>query len=861
MKAITLKYRVFLFAVVFFSFIFSTSLPVQGKKLSPEELAELRTAKTVQLNLQLPTGSAKNTKFPVRETIAKLLTPAGLKLVPSQGDIVFKIKFSARARSRTYATFGGMHRQTGYTGASVSGNIYVLKGAKEYMNKYFSGSVSPAGSIIKGSYRNPSSAPFSGAFKKSSLRRQVMAILSEIKENGHLLLISFLKSNDTQIRKDAAYSLGFYKDAAVVEALHHALNDKSADVREEAANSLGKIKDPGSLQLLLAALTDNNSKVRKAALSALNRINWKWKKTEAAKNMVPTWISIVNRKDKSKRPGAVEALIETYDQRALKPLIMAMMDSFNTRKKVLKFLDKKSPGWKNSPEADEAVSSFIADLTSPDMNTRRDAIYALGEFKNPRAREPLIKTAVRDNNSTVRTAALSILNKNYPDWGSTQTAINAVPRLINDLNKRSTELNIQAINVLAVIKDQRVVPALIKLMKHRNYRVRGFAITSLGKIDDPRIVKPMIGLLKNPNSTTRGQAVDALAKQTSPAVIEPLIDALNDKKDSVKIKAAKALAKKDDPRVIDPLLALLKEKNTKVKRAAVNALGERKEPRVVKALLELFEDKKSGVNYAVSLALKKMVDVMSPESLMELLKSDNSSLKESAVAALVKQQDPAAIEPLISLLKDKSSTVRLKAVEALGKYEDDRVKEPLIAALQDNYYVVKIAAAKILGERKEPRAVEPLTAILKTPEPKPKRSSRYSRRRTSSTLTSVKNAAFDALKNMAELIPVQTLMELLRDRDWKVSTEAKTLLMETKDPAAVDLFIAELNNKNSSIRKAVLEILGKRKERKAVGPIIDLLQRCQRWEKKRVAAALKAITGKNYGVKYKKWKKWWKKNR
>ncbi len=254
-----------------------------------------------------------------------------------------------------------------------------------------------------------------------------------------------------------------------------------------------------------------------------------------------------------------------------------------------------------------------------------------------------------------------------------------------------------------------------------------------------------------------------------------------------------------------------------------------------------------------------MADVLPPESLSELLKSNKSNLRELAIIAMGKKGTPAMIKPLTNVLQNNDFSDRTKAAEALGKIADQGVVEPLMAALQDSFYRVKVAAAKALGERKETRAAPALMELVKTPDKKPKTSSRYSRRRNTSFSSKVRTAAFEALENMADLLPVQTLIELHKHVGYRSKSKVKKLLIKTKDPGAVDAFIAELKSKNSSTRRTMVEILGQRKERRAVGPLIEMLKSRDRWERKRAANALKSITGKDFGVKYKKWKKWWKK--
>ena len=48
---------------------------------------------------------------------------------------------------------------------------------------------------------------------------------------------------------------------------------------------------------------------------------------------------------------------------------------------------------------------------------------------------------------------------------------------------------------------------------------------------------------------------------------------------------------------------------------------------------------------------------------------------------------------------------------------------------------------------------------------------------------------------------------------------------------------------------------------RAVKPLWEILKSRDKRGKGSAAGALKSITGQDYGVKDKKWKKWWKKNK
>jgi HEAT repeat protein len=122
-------------------------------------------------------------------------------------------------------------------------------------------------------------------------------------------------------------------------------------------------------------------------------------------------------------------------------------------------------------------------------------------------------------------------------------------------------------------------------------------------------------------------------------------------------------------------------------------------------------------------------------------------------------KDPHAVEPLITALTDPDFNVRFMAAQALGKLEDPRGVDPLIAVLNENPF-----AAEALGEIKDPRAVGPLIAALRSPK---------------------KNQILYPFSNALGKIgspAVDSLIAVLKDKDTKVRRAAIEALGKTKDP-------------------------------------------------------------------------------
>ncbi|NIM14973.1 MAG: hypothetical protein GTO45_23655 [Candidatus Aminicenantes bacterium] len=830
-------------------FTFSPGLSAQAKPID-EETDQLRSAKTIQITLEESYGSAKNIVLPVKETVEKLLPPTGLKLVLSNADITLKIEIRGRAISRYYS--GGGRGQTGYTGASVSGTIYLKKSDRKFFKRSFSGKVSPSFSIFKGSYKSPSSAPFKGAFSRSSFKIKIIEIFREIKGND--LIYAYLENDDREIRKGAAILLGKLKlnDAAAVNSLIAALKDKFSDVRVEAVQALEKIKDPLSIDPLIYLLPDEYQRVRNAVRKALNKIDPGWKERKSCQDLIPSFLSALKNKKYGIREGAVEFFAEIHDQRALKPLMMTLTDkSAGIKKKAVKALDKNYPNWRTGEQAAGLVPHFIGALKSPSSDTRKGAISALAEIVDPRALEPLIN-ALKDINAPVREAALRTLDKKYQDWGSSKATQKLIPYFARALQRPSESTRVHAASVLAGIKGPQTVQPLIKAIKDKSYRVKEIAVKALAESDNPAVVKPLIGVINDKSRRVREAVVKALGKLHTPEAveIEPLIGALQDKVLSVRKSAVEALGQKKENRVIEPLIAALNDKSTSVKEAAAKVLGERKEPRAVKPLIDLLKSRDRKVRTSAFNALEKLGDFLPVEPLIELLKDKDYKVRNSARDLLVKIKNPGAVEVLFTSLKSGDSNVRKAIIYILGKLKDPRAVEPLIEILnspdrwerQNAQNALKSITGPLV-EQQDPRAVKPLIGLLKSQDSK------------------LRTYAFTQLAKLTDLLPVEPLIELLKDKDYKVRNSARDLFVKIKNPGALEVLITSLKSEDINVRRAIIYILGKSNDYRAVEPLIEILNSKDKWEKKRAAEALKSITGKDYGVKYKKWKKWWKKTK
>ncbi len=333
-------------------------------------------------------------------------------------------------------------------------------------------------------------------------------------------LIKNLKDPDSDVRKEAAISLGNLGDVKAVDALISALGDDNWSVRMVAAGALGDLGDARALQPLIQAMNDEHKYVRSHAAGALGELG--------DVRAVTPLIKALSHEDPLTRSAVAASLGELGDSRAVDPLIQSLSDEWS----AVRSSAASALGLMDDARAVEPLIKALADKGIMGYVVRKSAASSLGQLGDARAVEPLIQ-ALNDEESSVR-------------WN--------------------------AAKALGELGDSSAIDPLIEALDDADKDVVFWASYSLAKLGKTEYVDSLTVFLEDEEYYIRRQAAEALGDLGNPKAVEPLIKALNDKDTYVRLNAAEALGKIGDARAKDPLLSAQEDENSDVREAAAAAL-------------------------------------------------------------------------------------------------------------------------------------------------------------------------------------------------------------------------------------------------------------------------------------------------
>ncbi|HTK10262.1 MAG TPA: HEAT repeat domain-containing protein [Ktedonobacteraceae bacterium] len=257
------------------------------------------------------------------------------------------------------------------------------------------------------------------------------------------------------------------------------------------------------------------------------------------------------------------------------------------------------------------------------------------------------------------------------------------------------------------------------------------------------------------------------------------------------------------------LLAHLTNRDYRIRKQAVREIAASYPAQAVSALLPVLKDSRSELRALVVNILGNSRDVSVVDSLCETLADKNVKVRINAIRALEKLADRRAVPALLCLLNDANRDICIQAIWALGHLGDSAVVPLLIPQLAttDRYELRTVVEA--LGHLADERAIVPLLAALERVE-----------------MQMQVGYLGGALGNFEKRQFSPYLEAFLADhaRSTAMRASAAWLLGYLVCASALPVLLETLGDQNADVRYRVVGALASLRDRRAIGPLMKLLE-------------------------------------
>ena len=628
------------------------------------------------------------------------------------------------------------------------------------------------------------------------------------------------------------------ESAAIMPGLQLALRNNSAQVRMHAAKLLGNIQAETAVPDLVRLLADPNSYVKDTAIDALNRIG----------------------------EPAVAPLLEVLDTGA-RNLIPDEDTGFATEYQYI-------------------ASAYIDNLWMKKyrIGTLSAAIQALGLLKLGDGVESLIGELASEELQDQALAALVEMRG--------VAVLPLIDALKNGTDENGTdEIRVKVADALGQIGDRRAIVPLIEALDTDPYKeVKALAAVGLGNIrargEDSRAVIALTNALSY-DDTTATNAAEALGKigvSTEDAVQKLIMIAMEkNMRETLRIAALTALWQLKPEEATQPMLLLMFSDETSpgIRANAVKVLSRIKAPETIPVLLWVLSTQFDEISdfqrhmkreYKTLDVLRTQVDSFQMQWTVAYPRANYRTWGElKPIPSLVRSEvartlgiikGDTVVEPLADALRDDGrATVRQSAAWALGEVKGDDAIPPLVTALKkDKQGAVRQEAAIALGKIKGQKVIDPLLDVL--------RNDKYETTRLQAAVALREIQAGD--KGLVDIVKkglgsfddgyeVQSVQDqvigaLIKDNNIPTAEFALDALKSADDEwvrwalvhvigasakkVGVDTMREELKHPSYVVRRRAAESLGGFKERRAVEPLIVILENMDEMKSVRAAAAV-----------------------
>lgn len=537
----------------------------------------------------------------------------------------------------------------------------------------------------------------------------------------------------------------------------------------------------------------------------------------------------------------------------------------------------------------EAFQNLADKLESPDEETRRLAVAALGSYPLEQVKGLLFR-GLGDGSWRVRKEAGDALLKasfsgevieelidmlrSHDNAGLRNSAMEllerlgeqAMPNLCRHADDPDHDVRKFVLDIMGNIGDATAVPLLVRALDDLDLNVSAAAAENLGKIGDPQAVPDLLRALSKPDIWFRHNVLESLGKIGRPAPVSAIIE--------------------------------LASENL-LKKAVFDCLGAIGDREAAPFLVEGLAERVRNAREAAAISLLKVRDRLAPdeaeqevdsrlralrgfpliEGLLASMDTQDRKLKEALVRILAAIGDERAASRLLHACRDER--LRSHCLQAFGNMgeagavslldafstadEDERCFiayvcgelryegcAPLLGeGMRDASPMLRRVSALAAGKMGLASVLEDIVPLLDDSEPEVRKGaiealSLLAEHERSTVLTLAQMLVNDKLPEkrrdaailLAALKDVEKLSLLIKDEDAVVRMAAVSSLARLRATTSVGHLVMALVDENNDVRVAAAAALGEIGGPEVIEPLLLILQDDDPWVQ---CAALKSL--------------------
>jgi HEAT repeat protein len=646
-------------------------------------------------------------------------------------------------------------------------------------------------------------------------------------------LAELLRSDDVDLRIQAALALGEQHDPAAIEPLLQALNDSDANVRFHAIEALGRLRAGAAADALVAIVETEDFFLAFAALDALALIN--------DSTVAPRLVSLLE--NPNLRGAVVSALGSLGDEQAVLPLVRQFeegSDATGAIAQALVSIHDRVEGQLDEGEhigdivrrgvSDAGRTRILDAISSADPDQLPALVRVLGWLRGsdvqralaqllgqPAVRADVIEALVRHGEGVVD---LLVEQLGEADADSRLAAIAALGRLgsrratpaLVDLLDLDVDTMIAVAGALARIGDEQAFEPLLALVGHPNAAVRQSVIGALNSIGHAGMARRVAELVDDEDPLVRESAVRIAGYFGYRETTDALLARARDPHETVRVAALEHLPFLDDPRATTLLFEALAGDTPRARAAVARALARTDGPESLDGLISALADADHWVRYYAARGIGQRSDAAKAAPMLASLATNDSAphVRIAAIDSIASADGRSSLDMLMACSRDADAEVAAAALRAIGALDSPDVMRILQDALRSADRKRRLAAIEGLVARADAEAVSALewTASAES-DPQVGRAAIAGIGQVAAKNSAGASAAVDAL------------VALLGDSERR---DDAVKAIGALPPIRIADVARGLSRTNPEIRRHVVDALGRFRHRDATGWLVDALQ-------------------------------------